>query len=63
MNFLRRFAADAYRKKHNLLTSDQIIRYRESLGMSQTAFANYLKVEEASVKRWETYYIQDNVQD
>jgi hypothetical protein len=28
--------------------------------MSQAAFANYLKVGEASVKRWETYYVQDD---
>jgi hypothetical protein len=31
--------------------------------MSQTAFASYLKVGEASIKRWETYYVQDVVQD
>lgn len=63
MNKLRRSAADKYRKKHNLLTSEEIIRYRASLGMSQAAFANYLKVGEASIKRWETYYVQDVVQD
>ena len=33
------------------------------LGMSQAAFANYLKVGEASIKRWETYFVQDAVQD
>lgn len=63
MNVLRRSAADKYRKQHNLLTSEEIIKYRASLGMSQTAFANYLKVGEASIKRWETYYVQDVVQD
>lgn len=63
MNVLRRCAADAYRKKHKLLTSEEIIKYRTLLRMSQTAFANYLKVGEASVKRWETYYVQDVVQD
>jgi putative zinc finger/helix-turn-helix YgiT family protein len=63
MNVLRRSAADQYRKKHNLLTSGEIIKYRASLGMSQVAFANYLKVGEASIKRWETYYVQDVVQD
>ena len=31
--------------------------------MSQAAFANYLKVGEASIKRWETYFVQDVVQD
>lgn len=63
MNVLRRAAADAYRKKHNLLTSEEIIKFRNILGMSQIAFANYLNVGEASIKRWETYYVQDLVQD
>lgn len=63
MNRLRRSAADKYRKKHSLLTSEEIIHYRASLGLSQAAFANYLKVGEASIKRWETYYVQDAVQD
>lgn len=63
MNNLRRSAADAYRKLHNLLTSDQIIQYREALGMSQAQFARYLNVGEASIKRWETYFIQDPSQD
>ncbi len=31
--------------------------------ITQTAFANYLKVGEASIKRWETYFIQDVGQD
>lgn len=63
MNLLRKISADTYRKKNNLLTSEEIIKYRALLGMSQTAFANYLKVGEASIKRWETYYVQDVVQD
>lgn len=63
MNHLRRAAADQYRRLHHLLTSDEIIKFRQALGMSQIAFANYLKVGEASVKRWETYYVQDPVQD
>ncbi len=63
MNHLRRAAADQYRRMHQLLTSDEIIKFREALGMSQVAFANYLKVGEASVKRWETYFVQDVVQD
>jgi putative zinc finger/helix-turn-helix YgiT family protein len=63
MNLLRRSAADKYRKQHNLLTSEEIVKYRALLGMSQTAFANYLKVGEASIKRWETCYVQDVVQD
>jgi len=63
MNVLRRCAADTYRKQHHLLTSEEIIHFRALLGMSQAAFANYLKVGEASIKRWETYYVQDIVQD
>ncbi len=63
MNVLRRSAADKYRKQHNLLMSEEIVKYRASLGMSQAAFANYLKVGEASIKRWETYFVQDVVQD
>lgn len=63
MNVLRKAAADKYRQEHKLLTSEMIIKYRASLGMSQAAFANYLKVGEASIKRWETYFVQDVVQD
>ena len=63
MNQLRRAAADKYRVSHQLLTSEEIIRFRTMLGMSQIAFANYLTVGEASIKRWETYFVQDPVQD
>jgi len=63
LNGLRRAASDAYRQKHNLLTSKEILQYRELLGFSQTSFAEFLNVGEASIKRWETYYIQDNSQD
>lgn len=63
MNQLRKDAADQYRKMHKLLTSEEIIKFRQALGMSQAAFAAYLKVGEASVKRWETYFVQDVVQD
>ncbi|MCE5318397.1 MAG: DUF4065 domain-containing protein [Parachlamydia sp.] len=63
MNELRRRAADRYRVLHGLLTSEEILKFRHALGMSQVAFANYLKVGEASIKRWETYYVQDPVQD
>lgn len=63
MNKLRKVGADSYRRAHHLLTSEEIIRFRMLLGMSQTAFANYLKVGEASIKRWETCFVQDLVQD
>lgn len=63
MNEHRRAVADAYRRKHKLLTSQEIIAYRSRLNMNQTEFARYLNVGEASIKRWETYFIQDAGQD
>ena len=63
MNQLRRLAADKYRVDHKLLTSEEILKFRNMMGMSQIAFAHYLNVGEASIKRWETYFIQDPVQD
>ena len=63
MNELRRAAADEYRSKHGLLKSREIIKLREKLGMSQIEFARYLAVGEASIKRWETYYPQEEGQD
>jgi len=63
MSGLRKMAADVYRQKHGLLTSEEIVNFRSLFGMSQSAFANYLKVGEASIKRWETYFVQDTSQD
>jgi putative zinc finger/helix-turn-helix YgiT family protein len=63
MNQLRKKAADAYRKMYGLLTSEEIVNFRLLFAMSQAAFANYLKVGEASIKRWETYFVQDVGQD
>ncbi len=63
MSQLRKTTADAYRKAHGLLTSAEIVSFRSLFGMSQAAFANYLKVGEASIKRWETYFVQDVGQD
>lgn len=63
MDELRRAAADVYRVKHGLLTSKDIRGYRERLEMSQREFAKYLGVGEASIKRWETAFIQDDSQD
>ncbi len=60
---LRKYSIDKYREKHGLLTSLQILKYRKELGMSQFSFARYLNVGQASVKRWETYFIQDQSQD
>jgi DNA-binding XRE family transcriptional regulator len=63
MTVLRQEVADTYRKKNDLLTSGEIISYRKKLGLSQREFASYLEVGEASVKRWETSFIQDKSQD
>lgn len=63
MNVLRRESADAYKKSCGLLTSTEIANFRKRLGMTQSEFAKYLSVGEASIKRWETYYIQDESQN
>ena len=60
---LRRHTADAYRKNHNLLTSAQIRAMREALGKTQREFAAFLRVGEASVKRWETWLVQEASSD
>lgn len=54
---------DAYRVSKGLLTSAEIRRQRESLGMSQTEFADYLGVGVAGVKRWELGDIQNKAVD
>jgi putative zinc finger/helix-turn-helix YgiT family protein len=54
-----RLLADKYRAAHGLLTSDQIRERRLRLGLSQQAFADYLKRGVASVKRWELGRIQE----
>lgn len=63
MNAFRRAVSDRYREIKGLLTSEDIKAYRNKLGMSQEQFADYLKVGVASIKRWETYFIQDASQD
>lgn len=60
---LRSRTADAYRDKHGLLTSAQIKAWRKILGMSQREFAHFLSVGEASVKRWETWLVQERAND
>ena len=55
--------ADAYRKRHGLLTSSEIRETRDELGMSQQGFASYLSVGVASVKRWELGKVQERSMD
>jgi putative zinc finger/helix-turn-helix YgiT family protein len=63
MDELGRRTSDAFRKKHGLLTSEEIKELRMSLNMSQRQFAEFLRVGEASVKRWENWKIQDASSD
>jgi putative zinc finger/helix-turn-helix YgiT family protein len=56
-------SADAYRAKHGLLTTAELKQVRERLGMSLRTFAKYLKVGEASPKRWEAGLVQDRAMD
>jgi putative zinc finger/helix-turn-helix YgiT family protein len=58
-----RLSADAYRRNHRLLTSDEIRGFRNRLGMTQDQFALYLNVGVASVKRWELGKIQAKAMD
>jgi putative zinc finger/helix-turn-helix YgiT family protein len=60
---LAQMASDAYRRKHRLLTSDQLKARRERLGMAQEAFAGWLSVGIASVKRWEGAHVQERAMD
>jgi len=60
---LTKKAADAYRAKHGLLTSAEIIGRRKTANMSQRKFAEFIGVGEASVKRWEKAAIQDQSSD
>lgn len=56
-------SADAFREKHKLLTTRELKEARQRLGMSFRAFAKYLKVGEASPKRWEAGLVQDEAMD
>lgn len=55
--------ADAYRKKHDLLTSAEIREARQRFGLSQQVFAQRLNVGVASLKRWETGFVQEKSSD
>lgn len=55
--------ADAYRRKHGRLTSEEIRGARAKLRMSQREFADYIGVGIASVKRWELGMVQDRAMD
>lgn len=56
-------SADRYRETKGLLTGKELKAIRERLGMNQVAFAAFLKVGVASVKRWELGLVQDQAMD
>ena len=56
-------ARNAYRIKHGLLTSDEIVALRESYGLSQVDLARLLGWGEATVSRYESKAIQDEAYD
>lgn len=60
---LARRTVDAYRRKHGLLTEDEIRAWRKRLGMSQVAFAEFVGVSPITVKRWETGQVQEPIYD
>ena len=60
---LRKRTADAYRKKHGLLTSEEIKTLRKLLRVNQRQFATLIGVGEASIKRWETWLVQEKSSD
>lgn len=45
---------DIYRKKHGILSPEEVRIIRESYGLSQRAFAKLLGIGEASIARYET---------
>ena len=60
-NLLR--AKDEYRKKHNLLTSDEIRNIREKYSLSQSDLALILGWGEVTITRYETKEIQNENYD
>ena len=56
-------ARNAYRKAHNLLTSDEIVAVRENYGLTQVEAARLLGWGEATIARYESKAIQDEAYD
>ncbi len=56
-------ARNAYRVKHGLLTSNEIVSIRESYGLSQVDMARLLGWGEATISRYESKAIQDEAYD
>ena len=62
-NELRRRTADAYRRRHGLLTSAQIGECRLMLGLPREQFAVCLRASVVRVRRWETWQVQGPDED
>jgi putative zinc finger/helix-turn-helix YgiT family protein len=60
---LRRKTADAYRAKHGLLTSDEIVARREALNLTQARFSKHLGVDVKISRQWETWRVQTITED
>ena len=56
-------ARNAYRVKHGLLTSNEIVALRESYGLSQVDLARLMGWGEATISRYESKTIQDEAYD
>lgn len=56
-------ARNAYRVKHGLLTSDEIVSIRDNYGLSQVDLARLLGWGEATISRYESKSIQDEAYD
>lgn len=56
-------ARNAYRVKHKLLTSDEIVAIRENYGLTQVDLARLLGWGEATISRYESKTIQDEAYD
>jgi putative zinc finger/helix-turn-helix YgiT family protein len=62
-DILRRNIADEYRRQHRLLTSSEIKERRKALKLNQEQFAEFLRVSPVSIKRWETWQVQEQIYD
>lgn len=56
-------ARNAYREKHNLLTSSEIVGIRKKYGLSQVELSRLLGWGEATISRYESSVIQDDSYD
>lgn len=54
---------EEYKRRHNLLTSEEIKDIRKKLGMTQKEFANYLGFGEKTITRYELGQIQEVAND